>query len=65
MSGLGRYPDLRNPDLGGSTVVPKFTQVVNDRNDRPDAYECNIPSQICHDQWSLHAIDHPSSLCSY
>ena len=26
MSGLGRCPDLRNPDLGGSTVRYKFVK---------------------------------------
>ena len=30
MSGLGRCPDLRNPDLGGSTVLPVFCWKCND-----------------------------------
>ena len=39
MSGLGRCPDLRNPDLGGSTVLSLYYPWPNEQKRKKYIYE--------------------------
>ena len=45
MSGLGRCPDLRNPDLGGSTVIVKDKKHLDQRNGKKRTFESDWNNQ--------------------